>query len=737
MNNVMMTRKGLWLILALFALLGLVYSVTIPLFEAPDELWHFNVVYEIAQSGSLPVQTDGVDNVWLREAGQPPLYHSLMALAITPFDRSDFPDFVRFNPDHPFVSTESDSTAANLFVHTDGEAFPYTRSVLAVHFVRLLTVLLGALTLLGVYFVVREVLPNSPGLALLATAVSAFNPGFIFISSVVNNDVAIAALATWTVWLAIKFSKGLRGWKWDLLLGFLFGLAIMSKLSGLGLLVVVVGGLFLRWWGAVDKGRGVKRSLFDPATKDFLLSGLIVGGTAVSLAGWWFVRNQQLYGDPLGWGIWLENIGSERATFLDLIPQFRDVGVSFWQPIGGLLPLWVLVSIAMLWVLALGGWGWLIGKRGINKRICTDNGALLLAAGWYIVLMGSLVQYMLILPAAAGRLLYPATAGISLLLVLGVASLWPQRLAKYGGVLGTAVAVALFLLSAATPVWGIAPLYPPARVQADALPDLMTIPRDEQRKIVEQTGISLRGMSVLPQEGLGTGPVDITLYWDVEERPPEDLRVVVQVRALNGEVLFQKDQPPAKEMYPHDLWQIGDIIRDGYRWLPEDEVTAVYSVWVTLFANGEEVGQLSSPLSFTHTADVNILTIPHKTSYKLGTDIELIGYDVASDEETTTVRLYWRALADGSEAYTAFIHLFAANGERLAQNDSPVANAAYPTEIWRAGDIIVDVRQLPVPVVEDGRFLIGMYTPADGTRLPITDKNGNLLPDGVIELPVP
>ncbi len=43
-------------LLAVFALLGAVFAVTTPLFEASDELWHYPMVQQLSGGGPLPVQ---------------------------------------------------------------------------------------------------------------------------------------------------------------------------------------------------------------------------------------------------------------------------------------------------------------------------------------------------------------------------------------------------------------------------------------------------------------------------------------------------------------------------------------------------------------------------------------------------------------------------------------------------------------------------------------------------------
>ena len=174
-------RRALALVILVFCMLGALHSVIVPLFEAPDEVWHFSFIELMARQRALPVQSTGSKDIWLRESGQPPLYHILAALVVAPFDTTDFPDFVRFNLAHPAVNADSDSESANVFIHTPYEAFPYRGSVLAVHVLRVLGVLWGAGTIAGAYFVARELVADRPGLALAAAGLTALNPHFIFI----------------------------------------------------------------------------------------------------------------------------------------------------------------------------------------------------------------------------------------------------------------------------------------------------------------------------------------------------------------------------------------------------------------------------------------------------------------------------------------------------------------------------------------------------------------------------
>ena len=61
-----------WL-LAIFFLLASSYSIVNPIFEAPDEVWHYELVRWLAEGKGLPAPEDIDDAPWQLEGPQPPL----------------------------------------------------------------------------------------------------------------------------------------------------------------------------------------------------------------------------------------------------------------------------------------------------------------------------------------------------------------------------------------------------------------------------------------------------------------------------------------------------------------------------------------------------------------------------------------------------------------------------------------------------------------------------------------
>ena len=102
------------------------------------------------------------------------------------------------------------------------------------------------MTVYAVYRTLRLLLP--PESALLGAAFAAFLPQFVFISGTVSNDNAVNASAALVLWqLTAMLAEGDRSPRRTRLLGLgvALGLALLSKLSGLGLVAVV--GLAILW----------------------------------------------------------------------------------------------------------------------------------------------------------------------------------------------------------------------------------------------------------------------------------------------------------------------------------------------------------------------------------------------------------------------------------------------------------------------------------------------------------
>ncbi|MDP3064366.1 MAG: glycosyltransferase family 39 protein [Chloroflexota bacterium] len=117
----------------------------------------------------------------------------------------------------------------NVWVPLKEDVFPWRGEFLATHLVRILSLLLGALTILGTHLAARELFPVRSAVAIGAPAIVAFIPQFLFISSAVSNDTAAAAGA-WVLYLTGRMLRRGPTPSREVLLGVILGLAALCKL---------------------------------------------------------------------------------------------------------------------------------------------------------------------------------------------------------------------------------------------------------------------------------------------------------------------------------------------------------------------------------------------------------------------------------------------------------------------------------------------------------------------------
>lgn len=165
-------RSGYWAaaILLLYGPFTIGYALVTPVFEAPDENHHFYTVQAIAVNGRLPVATTRPgtgDNLARQEAAQPPLYYLLLVPLLSWSGKAPV---LHINP---YAQLGQTTGSPNLYVpEVRGTAVWQT----AVFRIRLVSVLLGGLTLALIYQAGRLLWPPQPGRAPVAMSLVAFLP---------------------------------------------------------------------------------------------------------------------------------------------------------------------------------------------------------------------------------------------------------------------------------------------------------------------------------------------------------------------------------------------------------------------------------------------------------------------------------------------------------------------------------------------------------------------------------
>ncbi len=407
-------------ILALNLILGLFYSVATPILEASDEISHYPLVQHLAANGlSLPVLDPANPGPWRQEGGQPPLYYFLTALATLNIDASDLPAVREANPHADIGVVRADGNAHMIMHNPAREVFPWQGATLAIHVTRLLSVLMGTATVLTTYLIGREVFPNWPEVALGGAAFNAFLPMFLFVSGSVNNDNLSNLTSGLLIWqLARLFrARAIPGSGAYIVLGVLAGVGMLSKLSfGLLLPVIALALLVI--------------SLRTRNWRPVIVGGLISGGLTILIAGWWYVRNGQLYGDPTALNVFLDTVG-ERAPHADLA-QLWDERESFvrtwWGVFGGInvpLPEAIYTLLNVFGTVGLIGFALYLlktllqGRTQAETRQTASRLPLLLIVFWPTATFLGLLHWTSVTWASQGRLMFVAIGPICLGMAVG------------------------------------------------------------------------------------------------------------------------------------------------------------------------------------------------------------------------------------------------------------------------------------------------------------------------------
>ena len=526
-----------------FVILGVVYSVTVPLWETPDEVAHFGYIAHLVKTRSLPMQRTGV----LDSAHHPPLYYAIAALVSSMADFDDPTGAFRGNPG--FIWAGQGGVEHNAALHHTAETFPYRGIALAAHLARWVSLATGAVTVAFTYAIARRVFPEPRGLALLAAALTAFNPQFLLISSSVNPDVMTAMTCTLALWQLIRtLEKPLR-WQGWALTGIGCGLAMLSKSSAFVVGLAASALLLLsvvrhRSWRMLWRG------------------ALALGTTFLLVSGWWFVRNWILYGDPLGWQSFLANWAVVRrygrVTWSDVYRFITTQFQSYWARFGWMtisVPKWVYLLLLALCGLSLLGWGvWLWRRR---YRSLSGTRSLGLVALVLLPLLQEAFQFRSIFVFDdswyQGRYLFPAIAALSTLLAAGLWNSTPNRVARTASV---AVGAGLLLLAAVAPIWVIRPQYVTptlARWQVWTLPHRSNVTFGER--------IRLLGYRMERAESPDQRDITLTFYWQAVQHSELDYSAFVHVINEAGELATQCDIGLGSERnYPTSAWWIGDIV---------------------------------------------------------------------------------------------------------------------------------------------------------------------------------
>lgn len=554
-----------WLLPFIFFCLGLVYLYASPNFESPDSIYHIAVIKWIAEhDGALPVQSPDHNHLYEQEGSQPPLYYLLMTPIWLSFDTEDFDKFYYRNP---LVNLGHHWRLGNRNLVFYKQPYPpnLTGTSLAIYVIRLVTLGMATVTIAAVHQSARTIRPDSIGFPILATSFVAFNPQFLFISTSVNNDNLVTMLGSLITWqLLVMLRDGFQSRR-SILLAILIALATLAKLSGMAfVLIVALSGL----WLALRKRE---------------LRGLVILGGSMLLfwlviASWWYWRNLMLYQELFGTQMMIANFGGRSITLPRLIAEeFEGFRHSYWAVFGwfnNLTNAYHYVAMDALTALAVGGLAVYLlknRKKSYELTVCCVLGAIVSVG------MATVIWYSLQTTASQGRLIFPYSAAISLLLALGLTALRiPAGL----------IAVPMFAVAAVVPFVYIIPHY-------DHPPRVENLPESVVRTFAQWDDITLIGHEVPVQRWTAGDKIPITLYWYPLAQSDVPHALFISLLNARGEAITTIDTFPGWGTLPTTWWQADIIYRDEYILQIPDNARGFSTVQLQIgwyvFPNGNDI----------------------------------------------------------------------------------------------------------------------------------------------------
>ncbi len=695
-------RRPLLPLLLLYLALGVAYGLANPLFEAPDEQWHYFTAQHIADNWRLPAIGEEPDP-WLgQEAAQPPLYYVLGALLIAPIDTAGARETVWPNPNAASAVGDASALANhNAFVHGRWEVWPWQGYALAAHILRLFSTLLGAGTLLFIYASARLLWPERPQRALLAVALVAFLPQYLFLHSAVSNDPLVILLASAGLYQLLRVWLHGGGRRALLMLGVTAGLALLSKTAGLLLLVYAACFAWLVRW------RRTGRPLAA------LAAALWVVAPALLLGGWLLLRNWQLYGDPTAANQFVRLAGGDRGySVAEVLAEspgllYSAIAVFGWFNVRA--PSWIYAAWGALVALAVTSIALRLARAGAPGRERLLLAALL--AGWPLLVYAGLFSFMLRTPAAQGRLLFPALLPAALGLAAGLDRPLLRWLAP-ALALSSALVCGLFVIPTA--------YSPPSTIALQELPAGAAMIDRELAPGLTLVAADLRTQTAHPGD-----PVWLSLYWLRQSALHEAPEQVVELfgREPAPQTVGKLQSYHGRGLYPASLWPEGRIVADAAGVRLDREMQAPAAVQIFAGLTGEE----------ERVAIATVKVIPDKWPVAgpalaelepgLGIADLTITPQRAAPGMSISLSLSWLVAEPPGRDLTTFVHLGQPGEGPLVVGDSPPLQGHYPTSFWERGEVIDDRYTLALPPeLPPGRYplLLGMYDPADQSRLPLS-----------------
>ncbi len=445
-------------------------------------------------------------------------------------------------------------------------------------------------------------------------------------------------------------------------------------------------------------------------------------------SGWWFVRNQQLYGDLLGWNAFLDVVGRRDtpATLAQLWTEREGFVWAYWGVFGTLnviMQPWIYDALNGLMVVAIAGAIFGLASCVLRKSLTQDaRRKILLCAFWFALVFIALLRWTSLTPASQGRLMFPCIAVIAAIMAYG---LW--RIHRVVLVIGCAAMIAL---AAATPFVFIAPTYAqPANGWTSRLPVPIDATFGESIKLEEG---SASAQTIQPD-----GEITLNLNWQLLRIVPKNYSVFVHLIDENDVIAAQRDMYPGQGNLALSDQPAGRAWSDRYT-LRISSLTPApkqlrWAVGVYDYATGE---RLKLPDGIDRAIFGNIELLPTPTTSTLlrySNGVELLEYSLIPQTvkpgETLNVQMNWRALRRPSKDLNVSLQLLDDKANKIAQQDLSQPLTQWSESLVQLTEFNLQLNTGAPPGVY--RLLLVWYDPDGFARTPAYNSSGQFVGDQI------
>jgi hypothetical protein len=487
-----------------------------------------------------------------------------------------------------------------------------------------------------------------------------------------------------------------------------------------------------------------------------VFGSVVAGVITIAIAGWWYWRNWQLYGDPSGLNMFLSMTGRRAipANAAQLWSERHSFTQAFWGFFGGMN---VPMPEAVYLVFNIIGGLALLSAAVFIIYTCTRKHHSLawwLPAAvtliWPLVTFVSFLRWTAETPASQGRLIFGALSSILLWMAVGLTWWLPRQLKLYA-VAGYSAFFAIVAII--VPFSVIEPTYRPIALYLDPVPRPRTIFREPQGN--GEIGAINIGSYDWPSS-FECGPTAypeqyhcVLTGWQIISPLSQDWSMFVHLVTPDDVIIAQRDIYPGQgKLATSDLPIRSTWANPVAVWIPAGVsapmILEIRVGWYNVktgerlvLPDGSETLSLGPTQLLPRPRD---LDVPNPINVNFDNQIELVGYDLSdlSVETGSSVdlTLYWRGMRDIERDYVVFVHIIDPSTQTIyASSDAMPVQWQAPTSTWEVGNVIEDTHTLNVnPDAPPGIYEleIGLYLQEpDGTfpRLRIVTPDGGMAND--------